>query len=96
MKVRFYQPGDEQIYLTAVRPLYTSCVEPPGYYYPAADYEALEAKLARMVEAAKEVSITATYLVLDLKGHGFKLAEKLEAEVSQLKAAIAAAKEKIV
>ena len=41
-KVRFYQPGDEQIYITPVRPLYTEHLVKPGDYYPASDYEALE------------------------------------------------------
>lgn len=77
-KVEF-KLNEKNKYLYAVNEVNAACV---GTYYPAADYEALEAKLARLVDAAELVADYSTPLdgYLD------------DIDLKELKAAINAAK----
>ena len=61
-KVRFYQPGDEEIYITPVRPLYTVNLTKPGDYYPAEQVERLIAAARNVIKwHAPEYTITSSW-----------------------------------
>lgn len=50
-KIKLFEVGDEQIHLSPLKPLYANQSLRGGYYYSAADVDALFVDVRRLVEA---------------------------------------------